>query len=47
MNEQKNMAKRKRFGVFVGLKRWLLHKHNPSETLDDDLQKISANKNMA
>jgi hypothetical protein len=41
------MANRRGFGVFVGLKRWLLHKHNPSETLDDDLQKISTNKSMA
>jgi hypothetical protein len=41
------MAKRRRFGVFVSFKRWLLHKHNPSETLDDDLQKLSTNKSMA
>jgi hypothetical protein len=31
----------------LSFKRWLLHKHNPSETLDDDLQKISTNKSMA
>jgi hypothetical protein len=36
-----------RYGVFVSLKRWLLHKHNPSEALDDDLQKLSTNKSMA
>jgi hypothetical protein len=41
------MAKRRGFGVFVSFKRWLLHKHNPSETLDDDLQKLSTNKSMA
>jgi hypothetical protein len=31
----------------LSFKGWLLHKHNPSETLDDDLQKLSANKSMA
>jgi hypothetical protein len=46
MDEQKNMIKRRRFGVFVSFKSRLLHKHNPSETLDDDLQKLSANKSM-
>jgi hypothetical protein len=47
MDEQKNVVKERRFGVFVSFKSRLLHKHNPSETLDDDLQKISTNKSMA
>jgi hypothetical protein len=46
MDEQKNMVKERRFGVFVSSRVGLLHKHNPSETLDDDLQKLSANKSM-
>jgi len=28
---KKNMTKRRGFRVFVGLKGWLVHKHNPSE----------------
>jgi hypothetical protein len=46
MDEQKNMVRRRRLGVFVSFKGRLLHKHNPSETLDDDLQKLSTNKIM-
>jgi hypothetical protein len=46
MDEQKNMIKERRFGVFVSFKSRLLHKHYPSETLENDLQKLSANTSM-
>jgi hypothetical protein len=43
----KEYGKEEKIWSFCELKRWLLHKHNPSETLDDDLQKLSTNKSMA
>jgi hypothetical protein len=41
------MIKERSFGVFVSFKSRLLHKHYPSETLENDLQKLSANMYMA
>jgi hypothetical protein len=46
MDEQKNMIKERSFGVFVSSKSRLLHKHYPSETLENDLQKLRANTSM-
>jgi hypothetical protein len=47
MNAKKNMIKERSFGVFVSFKSRLLHKHYPSETLENDLQKLRANTSMA
>jgi hypothetical protein len=47
MNAEKNMTKERSFGVFVSFKSRLLHKHYPSESLENDLQKLRENTNMA
>ena len=47
MNAEKNMIKERGFGVFVSFKSRLLHKYYPSETLENDLQKLRANTSMA
>ena len=39
VNAKENMIKERSFGVFVSSKSRLLHKHYPSETLENDLQK--------